>query len=400
MANKLTTFAFVPAFFILLMIPSSAFCQDNSYSTIDREWHGLNLHFFDRTEHGLADHPYFKAIKARIDGDFAREITELNKAIGAMAGDSLQDRLVKDTYSQLLNYGLVEEAKAFSGRYQLEADTMSLAFKQVDYPEVSIAMPDNRVELPFDQFYFRATVNGTDTVTVFFDTGAPGVAISQELVDRYGWQTDTLYSGTSSLPALGMTFKNYPVLIPELKIGSMTIKNLFAKYSKLTEEEESTLKSKGLDKHDILIGLNVFRDLIDGVVFDYPKGEIRFIKELEADSAPPNFCFVGETPAISYRWNGKKENAYLDTGSPRHVMPKRQLAEGKAEFAREATYGNFTYRIYEAKYDQVLNLKNAVFETADYGFSVNPDFAIRTLFGSFKEHVLFFDLRNRRDSLK
>lgn len=374
--------------------------QDTAYEKIDKEWHLLNITFFYETEHEFVDHPYFQSLKARLAGDTNAEIEELEKAIAFTNDDSLRQVLTEKMYSRLLNTGKIREAKDVILKYDLNADTTDLVFKRPDFPETSFSMSQDVVALPFEQFYFKATVNGTDTVTVFFDTGAPGVAVSEELVERYGWETDTTYSGTSVLPALGMRFKNYPVLIPELNIGGLVINNLFAKYSMLTAEEEEILASKGLNKHDILIGLNVFRKLVDGVAFDYPNGEIRFIKNLPKASENPNFCFVKETPAITYQWKGQKLSAYLDTGSPRHVLPKSQLMEADADFNREASYGQFTYGIYNARFDRILNLTNVTMEAADYGFPVNPDFGIYTLFGSFKDHVLFFDLRNRRASLQ
>ena len=374
--------------------------QDTAYEKIDREWHLLNTEFFYETEHDFVDHPYFQSLKARLAGDTNAEIEELEKAIAFTNDDSLRQVLTEKMYSRLLDTGKIREAKDAILKYDLNADTTDLVFKRPDFPETTFSMNQDVVALPFEQFYFKATVNGTDTVTVFFDTGAPGVAVSQELVERYGWETDTAYSGTSVLPALGMRFKNYPVLIPELKIGGLIVKNLFAKYSLLTSKEKEILASKGLNKHDILIGLNVFKKLVDGVAFDYPNREIRFFKHLEDDTKRPNFCFVDETPAISYQWNGIRLNAQLDTGSPRHVVPKSQLIEADADFNREASYGQFTYGIYNARFDQILNLKNIILEAADYGFPVNPDFEINTLFGSFKDHILFFDLRNRRASLQ
>lgn len=121
---------------------------------------------------------------------------------------------------------------------------------------------------------------------------------------------------------------------------------------------------------------------------------------MPAKQAPMNFFFVEGKPAVRLTISGTEHNAFLDTGSPRHVVSKSVIEAGAATFNREANYGNFTYKIYDLEYDRVLNLEGVSLETADYGFTVSKDYNIDILLGSFLGGELHYDLRNRIVTLR
>lgn len=373
-----------------------AIAQSEVYDSLMSRFHDLDIAYFQDSNAPWAEHPFYLALQARISGDTPAYVKHLKVCLEqAKAPDVAQEYAYK-LYFTYAYQGHRDEAYALKERYKLSiAEKVPMDLKAQDYPTPRAIMEPDTVSVPFDQFYFDAVVNGKDTVRVFFDTGAPGVSVSQDLVKKYGWPTDTTYSGVSALPAFGIQLKTYPTMIPELKIGELRLNNLFAKYGTLTEEEQARMKSSGIEQHDILLGLNALDGLVDGVAFDFQDSSLHFFKSLPASDAKANFYFAEGKPAIRYQLGGKSYKAFLDTGSPRHVVPKSFIEANQAVFNREAKYGSFTYKIYDLTYDRLLNLEDVVLETADYGFSWSKQFGINTLFGSFLGRELYFDLRNR-----
>jgi len=374
--------------------------QQNNNEIILENYQHINIDFFTDDSSAFTNNHLFQAFQHKIKGDKKSYAKYLKKSFDKASKTDLKKTIGNFLYFAYLDDRLRQKAKEFDKRsnlinYNLKSNIVA---KKSDYPEVKVETLTNITEIEFDQFYFDAIVNENDTVKVFFDTCAPGIKINQNLVEKNNWKTDTNYYGYSTMPAMGMTFKNHPVLLPNLKIGEFEFKNLPAYYSLMSEEQKKNLKEKDIEDHDILIGINVFEDLVDGVEFDFENGKLRLIKELpKLEGATPNFIMADAKPAVEFKLSGKTHTAFVDTGSPRHVLPNEFITESNSYFKKKGNYGDFQYDIFYVKYDQVLNQKDIWLDTADYGgFKVSDFFKIDALFGSFLGRTLAFDFRNRR----
>lgn len=390
------------ALLLVFFLNDAASGQRNVYDTLLARYQQLDIPYFEAADSPRSGHPFFRALRAKIQGDEEAYIKYLRESLQRAGSNEAMVQI----YANKLYFAYVfnrqrEQAFRLNKQYGLGQNKHTpLDLKASDFPAPSVEMEENRVSVPFDQFYFHAVLNETDTVKVFFDTGAPGVSVSQELVERYGWATDTSFYGFSVLPAFGIRLKTYPTLIPSIKIGGMRLNNLFAKYGTPTEEEQERMRSSGIEDHDILLGLTAFDGLIDGVAFDYKDSLLHFTKTLPEQEASMNFLFAEGKPAIRVIIGDTLRNAFLDTGSPRHVVPESIIEAEDATFNREAKYGSFTYGIYDLEHDQLLNLERVILETADYGFTASEDYDINILLGSFLGRELHFDLRNRIVTLR
>jgi len=391
-------FTLIAFYFLLILLPANA--QKTENEIILENYQNINIGFFTEQNSTYANNDLFKAFRSRIKGDKKSYAKYLKTSFDKATKDEVKKAIGNFLYFAYLDQGLRQKAEEFEKRTDLiNYDVKShIVAKKADYPEVEVETLTNITEIEFDQFYFDAIVNENDTVKVFFDTCAPGIKISQDLVEKHNWKTDTTYYGYSTMPAMGMNFKNHPVLLPNLKIGEFEFQNLPAYYSLMSQEQEESLKEKGIEDHDILIGINVFEELVDGVEFDFKDGKLRLTKNLpELVGATPNFMMADAKPAVEFKLSGKTQTAFVDTGSPRHVLPDELITEDNSYFKEKGNYGDFQYDIFYVKYDQVLNQKNIWLDTADYGgFNVSETFKIDALFGSFLGRTLAFDFRNRR----
>jgi len=391
-------FTIITLYLLLILMPANVQKTDNEI--ILESYQSINIGFFTEQNSTYANNDLFKAFQSRIKGDKKSYAKYLKTSFDNATKTDVKKAIGNFLYFAYLDQGQRQKAKEFEKssdliNYNLNSNIVA---KKADYPEVEVETLTNITEIEFDQFYFDAIVNANDTLKVFFDTCAPGIKISQDLVEKHNWKTDTTYYGYSTMPAMGMTFKNHSVLLPNLKIGEFEFKNLPAYYSLMSEEQEKSLKEKGIEDHDILIGINVFEELVDGVEFDFEDGKLRLIKNLpELEGIIPNFMMADAKPAVEFKLSGKTQTAFVDTGSPRHVLPDQFITEDNSYFKKKGNYGDFQYDIFYVKYDKVLNQKHIWLDTADYGgFEVSDTFNIDGLFGSFLGRTLAFDFRNRR----
>ena len=383
------------------VIPANS--QQTNTEIILENYQNIDIGFFTEQNSNYAENNLYKAFQFRIKGDKKSYTRYLKTSFDKATKTDVKKAIGNFLYFAYLDQGLRQKAVEFEKssnliNYSLNSNIVA---KKADYPKMKVETLTNITEIDFDQFYFDAIVNKNDTVKVFFDTCAPGIKISQDLVEKHNWKTDTTYYGYSTMPAMGMTFKNYAVFLQSLKIGEFEFKNLPSYYSIMSQEQEESLKDKGIEDHDILIGINVFEDLIDGVEFDFEEGKLRLIKNLPELETTPNFMMADAKPAVEFELSGKTYTAFLDTGSPRHVLPDALITEDNSYYKEKGNYGDFKYDIFYVKYDQVLNQEDIWLDTADYGgFNVSETFKIDALFGSFLGRTLAFDFRNRRVEIK
>lgn len=387
---------------LILFICFNLSGQDNNTSVILENYKNVNLEFFTTQNSKYEDHLIFKAFKARIVGDKKAYVNYLSQYLETVKNEDLIHEIGQLLYFAYLDQG--QRKKAIALDKQMESLNFNvhahILAKKADYPPLTLVSPVNETQVKFEQFYFEAVVGQSDTIKVFFDTGAPGVSVSQDLVEKNNWPSDTNYTQNTYLTAMNMTFKNHAVLVPSLRIGEFELQNIPAKYSVNDKEQQARLKKAGIKDHDILMGIDVFEDLLDGIEFDYKNNRLRFIKELPEINGRPNFMMADSKPTIEFQLDGERHTALLDTGSPRHVLPDPWITKDNSYFKKKASYGDFAYDIFYVKYDRLLNQKDIWLDTADYGgFPLSKNFNIESLFGSFLGRSLTFDFRNRQVSL-
>jgi hypothetical protein len=198
--------------------------------------------------------------------------------------------------------------------------------------------------LPVNNTRFSA-VMGRDTLTVLLDTGGSGVGINQEWVEKYDMPTDTTIATYGSLPFINNAqFTKHPVVIPELSIGSMTIKNLPAEYSVFDEENQQKVDAVDLPEFDIIMGLDTFIGLVGEVEFNWIHDTITFRDSPTLTDGKP-FLFYSSKPFTSFEVGGEYLTTVIDTGSPSDMIRKAYYMNNYTE-AEEKTWGDYTYTEY------------------------------------------------------
>lgn len=167
-----------------------------------------------------------------------------------------------------------------------------------------------------------------------------------------------------------------------------------------SEEDQEKMKSSGVEEYDILMGLDAFYGLLDGLIVNYRDHKFTLIKTLDNNDEVPNFMRASGKPAIRFQINNEEKKAFIDTGSPRHVFSKNNIQNAEIFQTKVINFGNYEYQLSTLYIDQLLNLSDIKLEAADYGYSVDKKFNVDHWFGSFLRKKLFFDLKNRIVSIE
>ncbi len=384
----------------LLVFGSFIACaQEKAINEILEHFYNVDIEYFTALDHQSGNNPLFKAFKSYIEGDELGYLEHLQEA-------SQKEENPSKPITRLLFYAYVKNGqsdKAFklSESENLRIDQQSnLDYARSIFGKARIQMKVDSTTVDFDKFYFNAIVNNTDTVRVFLDTGAPGIGVKKKLVEKYNWEVNTAYSQEAFAPFFNIRFKRYPVLIPNLSIGEAHFYNIPGSFDNPSEEDRKKLNQNGVEDYDIIMGLDLFYGLIDGVDINYRDSELTLINHLDDSADKPNFMRVSGKPAIQFELNSFKRKAFVDTGSPRHVLINDLVKGSEIIDSREASFGSRTYGLHTLKVDELLGLSEIELEFADYGFVVDEKFQITNLFGSFTDRNLSFDLKNRIVKLK
>ena len=238
------------------------------------------------------------------------------------------------------NYERIRSELASSGSHTFIPETYEF---YVEHPQVSANL-SGETTLPVNNTRFSAVL-GRDTLTVLLDTGGSGVGINQEWVEAYNMPTDTTIATYGSLPFINNAqFTKHPVVIPELSIGSMTIKNLPAEYSVFDEENQQKVDAVDLPEFDIIMGLDTFIGLIGEVEFNWIDDTITFRDTPTLTDGKP-FLFYSSKPFTAFEVGGEYLTTVIDTGSPSDMIRKVFYTDNYTE-AEEKTWGDYTYTEY------------------------------------------------------
>lgn len=379
---------------ILIFTLNYAKAQDNNEYVLDR-YYDLDINYFFQEENSIPRSHLYQAFQFYIEGDTDAYIDQLKLAHKSAIGER-KKKIAELLFTAYVDNGEKKKAFQINSEQRLGIDeSKNTKYALSDFGPASIQMYQDTVELNFDQFYFNAVVNQKDSIRVMLDTGAPGITVTQELVEQYNWRIDKSYSGTAVLASFGIRYQTYPVLIPELKIGDVILANLTANYGEISEEDQAKLSSSGFEQADIIMGLDVFYGLVDKILIDYPNNKMQIVKHAAETEEVPNYMVVSGKPAIVFTVGDKKIKAFIDTGSPRHVFTAETINDLDVIDKRSANYGTYEFDLYMVEIDHLLNQAEIILEAADYGYMADKTFKINHLFGSFTDLCLSFDLKNR-----
>ncbi len=385
---------------ILTIYSLNVIAQDELNNDILKHYYNVDIPFFTKKNTQYEDRPLYKAFKNWVKGNEILYIIYLEEA---QRKESNNKKISKLLFKAYVKTGQANKAFELNKSQKLGYDkNRNTDYAKSIFGKPRLQMNSDSTTVKFDDFYFKAIVNKSDTLKVMLDTGAPGISINKSLVEKYNWEKDTTYYDDASIRMLNVTYKRYPVLIPNLSIGDAHFYNIPATFDNLSEEDLKKMNVAGVEEFDIIMGLDVFYGLIDGIDFNYMDGELTLIKSInQSSNVKPNFMRVSGKPAIQFKVNNSWEKAFIDTGSPKHVLTKDVIKKSNVFEAREGNYGNFTYGLSTLLVDEILNLSNTELEFADYGGRiVDEKFNIVFLFGTFKDRNLSFDLKNRVVRLK
>lgn len=183
---------------------------------------------------------------------------------------------------------------------------------------------------------------GNDTINILFDTGGSGISINKKLVDKYNMQFDTIIKSDTYMPAFNYRSFESPVIIPQLTIGSMVMKNIHAKFN---IENKELKDNKEIEKFDIIMGMDIFVGHIKSIKFDWVDNKMTFSNENLEQKLPYKFIFFNAKPISLMTIGQKAFTSLLDTGSPVDLIDKEVYIKNYTK-KEEKKYGSFVYNEY------------------------------------------------------
>ncbi|MEN0004146.1 MAG: retropepsin-like aspartic protease [Bacteroidota bacterium] len=270
-----------------------------------------------------------------------------------------------------------------------KVDAWGMEFYQ-DFPKTTIEWgKEKQVKLPLKRNLFEAVIEG-DTFRVVFDTGGQGISVSKQLVEKYGYAKDTTISGMSYLPAFKRTSKQSPTIIKEISFGSITLKNLKAKFT-TDVIEEGQLKSD--QQYDVFMGVDILIGLIDFIRFDWMNEELTFAKEPIAMTEPQDFFFFDAKPITITHLEEKPLTTLIDTGSPVDVLSYDSYKDSYTK-KEEKKYGDYAYHVYTVPIEMGTTTFNLGVADYMYGFKLKLDGEIIDLIIGTGHRQLTLNLRD------
>jgi hypothetical protein len=196
----------------------------------------------------------------------------------------------------------------------------------LEHPPMTVSL-DGATSAPLTVARFPATLMGEEEVVVLLDTGAAGVGIDQELVERYDMPRSSEATARGVLPFVGgIEFDKYAVVIPELSIGGLRMTHVPAEYSAFDEEARRILDASPLPEFDIIMGLDTFIGFVEEVRLDWRNGRITFDSSAQLRHGTP-FLFHASKPFTAMRGFGEWWTTVVDTGSTSDMMEETYVRE-------------------------------------------------------------------------
>lgn len=396
--KTLPKFLFVFFACFTFLLPTSSFAQQSSFAADWQAYYTVDLaYFFD---HPPAETPsqLYRAIQFDHRG-------QTDSAIIILQNILLDSTVQADQRPQVAQY-LYQKYKEnhqyaaalwldHAEALEQQEDSKLRFYQNLPHPTVK---GTGVSAIPFDQYYLEAMI-GNEPIKIFLDTGAPGLTIDAKWARKNNWPTDKKSSGKIVEPYIGIEYATYPTLVQNLSIGDFELNNIPAQAVELSEEQWKKKTQSGIEKYDIIMGLDAFYGLLEGVELDYAVKQFRLYKTLPNSEGLPNFQRVEGKPAISFYLAEERFPAFLDSGSPRHVFTRPMIAAADTISSFTDNFGSYEYQVFTLKMDQLVNLENITLEAANYARRTGGAFDVSAHFGSFPGYSVLYNLKSRRVSI-
>lgn len=281
----------------------------------------FDFDYINRHEVTKVERDFVCGLQSMIAGDFD-EAEKLFWNIFTSSRDSLMRKQCAIVLQALLNYAykwdkLVELDRQLPGGLD-EENSMAFARAFQSVPPERITFPDKPVVLPTDLSIsgvpiIEVTVNGRKQ-KFWIDTGAEMTVLASDVARKCGiteFQQDIAKLGT----ATEIMVESWPGVIPELKIGELTIEHHPAIVIDKKDLEVRLFKLIKLIKIDGILGWNAIMQL--QLEIDYQNGLTTIQKPVTNPSPVPNFHYAG-VPFLSLSdTSGTPFYFFLDTGANR-----------------------------------------------------------------------------------
>ncbi|MEM1115884.1 MAG: aspartyl protease family protein [Bacteroidota bacterium] len=354
-------------------------------------WEALDVDRFTAAPEA-SDGPLLRGLKALADADFGAAEAALTEALEA-APDSLRPfvhRRLAEVAAERFDWAEALRQRTAAGD-DVSGGTMS-GFAR--FPEAGVRFDAPEAVVPFDGLRATVRINGEE-VRAIVDTGAPGSSVPRALAERLGLRVDTTARGRSVVPAMGLAFDTYAVLIDSVQVGAATFTNVPATVG--------WTDGDGVDG-EVFLGANLFRHLAGAIRYDYADSTFTVVRDVPATDARPTFLIDGgSAPVVPVTVAGQAANAIVDTGNSASVY----LATGafdvpEAAYTRTAsgTLSNgfeWSHRLYRLPFE-IPGHPEAAHEAFEGGYVFSADDPITVILGRpvWAGGTLSLDFVNRR----
>lgn len=353
----------------------------NSQSSEDLSaFYNVDIDYFFADEKKETD--LFKALKFYIDGDLnSANLYFKNHLVSYPKDEDVKALLLRSMKYSEDQYKIAKQAK----------DLSSFSNFYLKFGKPFVEMEENKVSIPLDQNIIYGSINGQDSIRIFFNTGAGGIVINPDLVDELGLQKNDDFPTEMSSMAYWDSIPNplFPTIIPNLDLGGIVLSNLPAQYNERSSEEED---------FDLCIGLDVFQKLLDRITFDYKRKKLIFEKEIDDLYSQPNFLFIDNKPVMKLNSGRFKFKGLVDTGSSKDQAPhqfySRNYNSKENKKLEEYSYREYACEIQFNEFEEKLNMRFSDFGR-DYSlFLESNKTKVDFLIGNKRQKIVF-DLKNR-----
>ena len=228
------------------------------------------------------------------------------------------------------------------------------------------------------------------------------MGLNDTLVEKLGLTVDRSVSRRSVVPAFGLDFPVYPVLLNELRIGGLTLTNLPCNTGEVPDDQRAAADRlrQMTGGAEVILGLDAFEGVADRVAIDYTAGTIAFLREPDGATAPPNYVRAGGgKPAARFGFGPRTVPLYIDTGSYGHILPNDVIDAAAPVKVRtyEQPWATFSERLATVRLPDGSPV-DLWLGGGDFG--ADADWGVVGVFGNPRNGTLTLDLTDRRVTLE
>lgn len=312
---------------------------------------------------------------------------------------TIAQRLATIAVADLVNDYRYGEAVEVAARFGIAGDVSPLNAIYARFPAFRAETGTRMIEVAFDGMTFQAKIGDRD-VKILLDTGAPNVGVTRELVQSEGYRIDRSVSRQSVVPAYGLDFPVYAVLIDELQIGDAKLFNIRGNSGEVPPEQQA-----GMDRliattpdNDLIMGLDALSLAFEVIELDYTRKTMRLYPKDPTPKADANYILgSGAKPVVKSMRAGQAVRLYLDTGAYGNIWGEGAVTAdtclGVRTFKR--SWGSFSEYQAEAE----IFGERQVFWVSPRAFGADEAFGVSGVFGNPRNGTIRIDMADRNIDL-